>query len=150
MTALVQGEEQADVVRARGAEPAVVDLFDRGAVVKVFEGTDGAVHTASPGDETSAQLDSAVVDAAIDAFGTSGKPYVHISGLWIYGSNLDVTERSEVNAPAMVAWKEPIQQRVLSATGMRGMVVVSSVAYGDGGGGIPGVLWVRPETNWAT
>jgi nucleoside-diphosphate-sugar epimerase len=145
VTALVQGDEQATAVRARGAEPAVVDLYDRGAVVKVFEGTDGAVHTASPGDETSANLDSAVVDAAIDAFGTSGKPYAHISGLWIYGSNLDITERSPVNAPAMVAWKEPIQQRLLSATGMRGTVVVSSVAYGDGGGGIPGLLLGSPR-----
>jgi uncharacterized protein YbjT (DUF2867 family) len=145
VTALVQGEEQAEAVRARGAEPAVVDLLDRGAVVKVFESADGAVHTASPGDETSAKLDSAVADAAIDAFGTSGKPYVHISGLWIYGSSLDITERSAVNAPAMVAWKEPIQQRVLSATGMRGTVVVSSVAYGDGGGGIPGLLLGSPR-----
>jgi nucleoside-diphosphate-sugar epimerase len=145
VTALVQGDEQAEVVRARGAEPAVADLYDREAVVKAFEGTDGAVHTASPGDETSADLDSAVVDAAIDAFGTSGKPYAHISGLWIYGSNLDITERSPISAPALVAWKEPIQQRLLSATGMRGAVVVSSVAYGDGGGGIPGLLLGSPR-----
>jgi nucleoside-diphosphate-sugar epimerase len=143
--ALVQGEEQAETVRTRGADPAVVDLYDRASVVKTFESADGAVHTASPGDEKSADLDSAVVDAAIDAFGTSGKPYVHISGLWIYGSNLDITEGSTVNAPAMVAWKPPIQERLLSATGMRGTVVVSSVAYGDGGGGIPGVLLGSPR-----
>jgi len=47
----------------------------------LFSDADGAVHTASPGDATSAQMDSAVVDAAIDAFATNGKPYVHISGL---------------------------------------------------------------------
>jgi nucleoside-diphosphate-sugar epimerase len=145
VTALVQGDQQAGAVRTRGAEPAVVDLYDRSAVVEVLEATDGLVHTASPGDETSADLDSAVVDAAIDAFGTTGKPYVHISGLWIYGTNLDITERSAVNAPAMVAWKEPIQQRVLRTAGMRGVVVVSSVAYGDGGGGIPGLLLGSPR-----
>jgi hypothetical protein len=38
----------------------------------------------------------------------------------------------------MVAWKEPIERRVLGARNMRGVVIVSSVAYGDGGGGIPG------------
>jgi putative NAD(P)-binding protein len=113
VTALVQGDDQAQAVRSRGAEPAIVDLYDQVAVTKIFETADGAVHTASPGDETSAGLDSAVVDAAIAAYGSSGKPYVHISGLWIYGSNLDVTERSTVNAPAMVAWKEPIQERLL-------------------------------------
>jgi hypothetical protein len=45
----------------------------------------------------------------------------------------------------MVAWKEPLQQRVLSQTGMRGTVVVSGVAYGDGGGGIPGLLLGSPR-----
>jgi nucleoside-diphosphate-sugar epimerase len=145
VTALVQNDGQAEAVRARGAQPAVADLYDRSAVVEVFEAADAAVHTASPGDEKSADLDSAVVDAAIDAYGKAGKPYVHISGLWIYGSNLDITENSAVNAPPMVAWKEPIHQRVLNDAGMRGVVVVSSVAYGDGGGGIPGLVLGSPR-----
>jgi nucleoside-diphosphate-sugar epimerase len=45
----------------------------------------------------------------------------------------------------MVSWKEPIERRVLAETGMRGVVVVSSVAYGDGGGGVPGVLLGSPR-----
>ena len=47
---------------------------------------DGAIHTASPGDATSEDLDSAVVDAVTDAFAGTGKPYLQISGLWIYGA----------------------------------------------------------------
>ena len=90
-------------------------------------------------------LDSAVVDAVIDAFGGTGKPYLQISGLWIYGANPSVTEASPFNAPALVSWKEPIERRVLGAAGMRGVVIVSSVAYGDGGGGIPGLLLGSPR-----
>src|SRR5258705_2790789 len=45
----------------------------------------------------------------------------------------------------MVSWKEPIERRVLGATGMRGVVIVSSVAYGDGAGGIPGLLLGSPR-----
>jgi len=145
VTAVVRNEAEAEATRARGASPTVVDLYDRPAIVKVFIDSDGAVNTASPGDSTSADLDSAVIDAAIDAFGTSGKPYVHISGLWIYGNNTDITERSTVDAPALVAWKEPLQRRLLSQTGMRGVVVVSGTAYGDGGGGIPGILLGSPR-----
>ena len=48
---------------------------------------DAAIHTASPGDATSADLDSAVVDAVIDALGDTGKPYLQISGAWVYGAN---------------------------------------------------------------
>jgi len=52
-----------------------------------------------------------------------------ISGLWIYGSNVSIREDSPVNAPAMAAWKEPIQRRVLDASGMRGVVIPSARGY---------------------
>jgi nucleoside-diphosphate-sugar epimerase len=145
VTALVRDDDQAEAVAARGATPAVVDLYDRPAVATLLGRAGGAIHTASPGDATSANLDSAVVDAVIDAFGGTGKPYLQISGLWIYGANPSITEASPFSAPAMVAWKEPIERRVLGAAGMRGVVIVSSVAYGDGGGGIPGLLLGSPR-----
>jgi nucleoside-diphosphate-sugar epimerase len=145
VTALVRDDAQADRVAALGATPAVVDLYDRPAVTSIFSGADGAIHTASPGDASSANLDSAVVDAATDAFAGTGKPYLHISGEWIYGDNPDITEQSPVRAPAMVAWKEPIDRRVTDAAGMRGIVITPGVAYGDGGGGVPGLLLSSPR-----
>jgi len=145
VTALVRDDVQADTIAARGATPVVVDLYDRTAVATLLGRADGAIHTASPGDATSADLDSAVVDAVINAFGGTGKPYLQISGLWIYGANPSITEASPFSAPALVAWKEPIERRVLDAAGMRGVVIVSSVAYGDGGGGIPGLLLGSPR-----
>ncbi len=145
VTALVRDGAQADLVKARGATPVVIDLYDRPAVASLLGGADGAIHTASPGDATSAALDSAVADAVTGAFAGTGKPYVHVSGAWVYGNNTSITEDSRFRAPAMVAWKEPIQRRVLSAAGMRGAVIVSAVAYGDGGGGIPGLLLGSPR-----
>jgi nucleoside-diphosphate-sugar epimerase len=145
VTALVRDDTEATSVTARGATPAIVDLNDRPAVVKLFDDADGAVHTASPGDETSAKLDSAVVDAAVEAFGATEKPYAHISGLWVFGPNTSITEESPYNAPAMVAWKEAIDQRILGEPGMRGILIVSGTAYGDGGGGIPGILLGSPR-----
>jgi nucleoside-diphosphate-sugar epimerase len=145
VTALVRDHDQANSVAARGATPIVVDLYDRPAAVGLLRGADGAIHTASPGDETSANLDSAVADAAIEALAGTGKPYVHISGLWIYGDNTSISEESPADPPPLVAWKEPIERRVLDAKHMRGVVIVSSVAYGDGGGGIPGLLLASPR-----
>jgi nucleoside-diphosphate-sugar epimerase len=163
VTALVRNDTEAASVAANGAIPAVVDLYDVAAVVKVFSNADGAAHTASPGDETSANLDSAVIDAAIEAFGADGKPYAHISGLWVFGSNTSINEESPYNAPALVAWKQAIDQRMLDASAMRGILIVSGTAYGDGGGGVPGVLLGSPrdsqgnlimlgngEQHWAT
>jgi nucleoside-diphosphate-sugar epimerase len=145
VTALVRDHDQADSVAARGATPIVVDLYDRPAAVGLLRGADGAIHTASPGDETSANLDSAVADAAIEALAGTGKPYLHISGMWIYGDNTSISAESPANPPPLVAWKEPIERRVLDAKQMRGVVIVSSVAYGDGGGGISGLLLASPR-----
>ena len=145
VTALVRNDDQADIVAARGATPIVVDLYDRPAVVRIFGNADGAIHTASPGDATSADLDSAVVDAAIDAYAGTGKPYLEISGIWAYGANTSITEDSPFHAPALVAWKEPIERRMLGVKDMRGAVIVSGVAYGDGGGAIPGLLLGSPR-----
>ena len=145
VTALVRNDDQADIVAARGATPAVVNLYDQPAVVSLFRDTDGAIHTASPGDATSANFDSAVVDAAIDAYTRTGKPYIEISGQCVYGANTAITEDSPFQAPALVAWKEPIERRVLAVNDMRGVVVVSGVAYGDSGGGIPGLLLGSPR-----
>jgi nucleoside-diphosphate-sugar epimerase len=145
VTALVRNDEEADKVRARGATPAVVDLYDRPAVTKVFSAADGAVHTASPGDETSADFDAAVFDAAIAAYANSVKPFVPISGVWVFGNNTDITEASPEDAPALVAWKEPLQRRLFSEQGMRGAVVNSSVVYGDGGGNAPGIILGSPR-----
>jgi nucleoside-diphosphate-sugar epimerase len=114
-------------------------------VTGLVAGADAAIHTASPGDATSAGLDTAVVDAVTEAFAGTGKPYLQVSGLWIYGDNTAITEQSPLNAPPLVAWKAPIEDRVLDDTGMRGVVIVSAVAYGDGGGGLPGLLLGSPR-----
>jgi nucleoside-diphosphate-sugar epimerase len=145
VTALVRDDTEAQKAAAAGATPAVIDLYDTPRVVSEFSGADGAIHTASPGDATSANLDAAVVDAAMAAFAGTGKPYLHISGDWIYGDNTAITEQSPINAPAMVAWKEAIDNRVIDAADMRGVVVVASVAYGDGGGAVPGLLIGSPR-----
>jgi nucleoside-diphosphate-sugar epimerase len=163
VTALVRSETGADTVAARGASPVLVDLYDRAPIASALSGADAAIHTASPGDKTSADLDSAVVDAAIEAFDGTGKPYLHITGAWVYGANPAITEDSPIDAPTMVSWKEPIAQRALAATEMRGIVIAPGVAYGDGGGGVPGVLLGSPrdeagnlimlgtgEQHWAT
>jgi nucleoside-diphosphate-sugar epimerase len=145
VTALVRDASKAEIVAARGATPTVIDLYDRPAVVGVLRDADAAIHTASPGDATSADVDSAVADAAIEAFAGSGKPYLQISGLWIYGNNPSITEESPIDAPPLVAWKEQIEQRVLAAPDMRGVLIAPGVAYGDGGGGVPGVLLGSPR-----
>ncbi|HEV2923076.1 MAG TPA: NAD(P)H-binding protein [Solirubrobacteraceae bacterium] len=150
VTALVRDAARADVAADRGAAAVVTDLYDRSAVVRQLAGADAAIHTAGANDETSAEMDAAVADAAIDAFAGTGKPYLHIGVLQIYGASTSITEDSPMSPPSLVAWRFPIEQRVLAATGMRGVVIESSVAYGDGGGGLPASCSAPPATKRAT
>jgi len=60
--ALVRNDARVETVAAAGAMPAVVDLYDRPAVVGLLNDAEGAIHTASPGDATSANLDSSAPD----------------------------------------------------------------------------------------
>jgi nucleoside-diphosphate-sugar epimerase len=145
VTALVRSEDEAIAVSKEGAKTAVVDLYDQPAVVGLLTSVDGSVHVASPGDETSAALDSAMVDAVVEAYTGTGKPHIQITGIWNYGSNTDISENSSYHAPAMVAWKEEIEQRLFGAVDIRAIVPVVSVAYGDAGGGVPGVLLGSPR-----
>jgi len=145
VTALVRDASQVDSVAEHGAKATVVDLYDRPAVVGLLTDSDAAIHTASPGDATSADLDSAVLDAVLEAFAGSGRPFLDISGSWIYGANPSISEDAPIDAPALVAWKEPIERRVLAVGDMRGVIIVSGVAYGDGGGAMPGVLLGSPR-----
>ena len=69
----------------------------------------------------------------------------HTSAAFGSSANTSITEESPYNAPAMVAWKEAIDQRILGEPGMRGILIVSGTAYGDGGGGIPGILLGSPR-----
>src|SRR3954452_11830979 len=78
VTALVRDDEDANAVAGPGVTPVVADLYARPAVVSLMSDADGAIHTASPGDETSADLDSSVVDAAIEAFDGTGQPHLQI------------------------------------------------------------------------
>ena len=123
----------------------MIDLYDRAAVASVLREANPAIHAASPGDATSAALDSAMVDAVTSAFANTGKPYLHIGGAWVYGNNTAISRRSPCTRARLVSWKESIQRRVLGDNGLRGAVIVSSVAYGDGGG-LPGLLGFTPDS----
>lgn len=142
VTALVRSEEAAAAVRVTGADAVVVDLSDVTAVRKLLADVDGAIHTASPGDATSATFDGAVVDAVIAELAGTGKPYVHTSGVWLWGSRDGIVEDSPVNPPAIVAWRVDVEQRLLDSD-VAATIVAPGVVHGDGGG-IPNAIVDAP------
>lgn len=143
VTAPVRSDTSAARVTAAGATAVVGDLTNRTWLGDQLRAVDGAIHTASPGDATSPDFDRAVVAAALEAFGGTSKPYVHTSGLWIYGAGEELTEDGPLNPPALTAWRPEVEAQVLDSD-LVASVVVPAVVYGHGGG-IPNLVVHAPR-----
>lgn len=134
VTALVRSDESAAAVSRAGATAAIGDITDGTWLRGQVEGSDGFIHAASPGDASSADFDRAVAEAAVAALQGTGKPYVHTSGAWVWGSGSDLTEDGPFHAPTLTAWRADVEKIVLDADGVRGVVVAPGIVYGNGSG----------------
>lgn len=134
VTALVRSAEKAELVRAKGAQPAVANLSDGDALRELAAASDGVVHVASPGDETSATVDEVAVTSFLRALRDTDRPFVYTTGVWLHGSGSAITESTAMNTPRLTAWRVPLAERVRDAQAVRTSVIAPGVVYGHGGG----------------
>ena len=143
VTALVRTEEAAQKVAADRVTPVVGDLTDTPWLTEQLRASDGAIHLAT--DNSGAALDDAVVTAVLAAYPGTEKPYVHTGGIWGWGRGEAIVETDPANPPEIVAWRTPIEKRVL-APGIRGSVVAPSIVYGYGSGIVAATVTGAPKT----
>jgi nucleoside-diphosphate-sugar epimerase len=134
VTALVRSPEKAAKIEALGATAVIGDIADTGLLAEQAAASDGVIHLASPGDASSRDVDDALVTAVLDGLDGRDKRYVHTGGIWVWGSNPDITEESPRNAPPITAWREEIETRVLDAQGVSGSLIAPAVVFGHGRG----------------
>ena len=94
---------------------------------------DAAIHAASPSDATSADFDAAVASTVIDAFGDTAKPYLHTSGVWLWGSGDRLAETSPYAPPTMTAWRVDNERRLLESS-VAVTIPAPGIVYGHGDG----------------
>ena len=143
VVAAVRSDSSAEAVGAAGAEPFVLDFRDAAAIAAVMGRADGVVHLASDPDDAEG-LDRRVAQAAIDALGGSGRPYVHTGGVWVYGPGDGIEETDPVDPPELTAWRIPIV-RLLEDADLPLTVVHPGIVYGRGKG-IPSIATDGPRT----
>jgi nucleoside-diphosphate-sugar epimerase len=142
VTALVRSEENAALVAGLGATPVLGGLTDLDVVAAAAAASDGVIHTASPGDATSAAVEGAFVEAVLGALAGTQIPFVTTGGVWVFGSGTDLTEASPWNPPALTAWRGELEARVRSSS-VNTTIIAPALVYGVGGTGIPSLL--RPD-----
>lgn len=145
VTAVVRSTSAAKRVADAGAIPLTGDATDIAWLSDHLLRADAAIHTASPGDATSADFDRSIVSAVTNAFGGTSKPYVHTGGIWVHGDGLDITEETPFRAPAIVAWREAIESDLLAAD-IAATVLEPAIVHGHDAG-IPALLPQAPRTD---
>ena len=129
----VRSEASAEKATAGGARAVVGDLTDTAWLAGLLRDADGFIHTATTHEGSPSDFDNAVVSAVIEAFSGTEKPYVHSGGAWSWGTGDAITEDDPLNPPAIVAWRGPIEGRVLES-GVKASIVAPAIVYGNGRG----------------
>ncbi|WP_229069997.1 NAD-dependent epimerase/dehydratase family protein [Actinoplanes sp. DH11] len=136
VTALVRTSDAAGRVSAAGLDPVIGDMRDADLVRELAGKSDAVIHTASPGDASSAAAEAAFADAVL-----AGGPatFIRTGGVWVHGDGAAITEETPVAAPPLVAWRQEIDRRVLTTAGLRAVLIEPGIVYGHGSG-IPGMV----------
>lgn len=138
VTAIVRNQKSSMAVQDAGATGIIGDLFDAQWLASELRQHDGAIHTAAGSNDRDVALNDAVIDAAIDAFSGTTKPFVHTGGIWIYGNNASISEGDDLQSPALTQWRPAGEQRLLDSD-VKASVVQPGIVYGHGKG-IPAML----------
>ena len=147
VTALVRTQEKADQIAAAGATPLIGSITDLDLVATAAADSAGVIHTASPGDATSAELDRAFTASVLTALEGSSIPYVHTGGIWSFGAGDHITERTPSNPPALTLWRASVEALVRRSS-VRTTIIVPGVVYGPSGTGLAALL--RPDADGTT
>lgn len=146
VTALVRTTAAAETVAREGVETVVGDMRDGATVRRLAAEIDAVIHTALPGDETSPAAEAEFSDAVIAGLDGQGGTFIRTGGVWVHGSSAAVSEETPHDPPAIVAWRPALDQRILSAPGIRSVLIEPGIVYGQGRG-IPNVVIGAAQTD---
>ncbi|WIG96406.1 NAD-dependent epimerase/dehydratase family protein [Myxococcus sp. SDU36] len=135
---LARSDDARRKLAARGVQALPGDLADAAGLAALTEQADAIVWTATTNSEA---VDAPAVAAALRAMEGTGKRFLYTSGVWVHGDTRGavVDEDSPLKAAELVSWRPAVEQRVLNAPGVHGVVIRPGIVYGRTGG-IPMML----------
>ncbi|MFP1742864.1 NAD-dependent epimerase/dehydratase family protein [Lonsdalea quercina] len=130
---LVRHPDKAGLLTARGIDPVIGDLSDRELLTREAQQADAVINAANSDDLNT-------VETLLTALRGSGKPLIHTSGTSVIadmsdGDKVNDTRFDESSALLITPEKQArraIDEKILAAQGIRGMVLCNSLIYGEG------------------
>ncbi|MGI5498865.1 NAD-dependent epimerase/dehydratase family protein [Lentzea sp. CA-135723] len=118
--ALARTDVSAAAVSEAGATPVRGGLADLDVLAGAARRADAVIHLA--------QADSGEADLAAATAMQGHGTYVHTGGTWVYGDTNGIAdEDAPWNPPALVAWREEVELKILAAGGV---VIRPGLLYG--------------------
>lgn len=148
VTALVRSDAGATKIEATGASVVRGDLRDGDLLAEQTRRAEAFIHTASPGDATTPEVDTGVVEAVLPVLAGTSTTYVHTGGAWVHGNGAGITEATAFDPPPIVGWRPAVMERVRRAAddGVRSVIIGPTNVYGYGGS-IPSIVTTGPRTS---
>lgn len=151
VTGLARSDASAQALENMGAKALRGDLNDGQTLTEAARAADGIIHNAfdmSTRDfAASNAIDAKAVDALLDGLQGSGKPLVYTSGTGVLGDTGSKVydeetpiATSQLSAVQALQQRLKVEQRVLNASSVRGIVLRPPNVYGRGDG--RAVFWL--------
>jgi nucleoside-diphosphate-sugar epimerase len=137
---LTRSKEKARPLERQEIAPVVGDLADLRSYAAVAAQSDVLVHAAFEYSAQGVTKDKTALEALIEAArrGPPAQPrtVIFTSGVWVHGNTgaNAVDETATPNPIQLVAWRTQHEQLVLTAPGIRGVVIRPGCVYGGAGG----------------
>lgn len=135
---LTRSEAKADLLAREEIRPVIGDMDDPDSYRSVAGQCPVLIHAAADYQNDTVGLDKKTVGTLIDA-GTTGprpKTFIYTSGCWVHGNTgfEPADETSTLNPLEAVTWRPEVEQMVLNAETVDGIVVRPGCVYGGRGG----------------
>ena len=143
VTGLARSDESARALEEAGHGVVRGDLRSPESLVEPTRGADAVIYMAQAEGEDAGEVDHEAVETILDTLEGTAKPFVYTSGCWVLGDTGDdvADEEYEKDPAELVAWRAPLEERILDAAGqdVSSVVIRPSMVYGRNGG-IPALL----------
>ncbi len=145
---LTRSAAKARRLAEREIQPVIGDLADPKTYADVAADCAVLVHAAYEWSADGVRKDELALQTLLETGGRGAAPktLIFTSGVWVHGDTGAgmVDETTPLQPIPLVAWRPAHEQRVLHATGVRGLVIRPGCLYG-GAGGLTGDWFAGPS-----
>lgn len=135
---VTRSEKKAGMLARQEIQPVIGSMQNPDSYRSTADQCDVLIHAAVDYEADSVALDKQTVDTLIASAssGSAPKMFIYTSGIWVYGNTGDqtVNEESPLNPIQLVTWRPAVEDTVLQAANVNGIVIRPGCVYGKQGG----------------